>query len=35
MSKQARGLRNNNPLNIKKSDKVFWLGEVVPPDFVA
>lgn len=30
MSKQARGLRNNNPLNIKKSDKVFWLGEVVP-----
>ena len=28
--KQARGLRNNNLLNIIKSDKVTWQGEVKP-----
>ena len=37
MSKQqARGLRNCNPLNIRKSQKVFWIGEKVKgndPDF--
>jgi hypothetical protein len=37
MSKQqARGLRNCNPLNIRKSQKVFWIGEKVmgsDPDF--
>ena len=26
--KQARGLRNNNPLNIVKSPNFCWLGEV-------
>ena len=31
MSKQlARGLRNNNPLNIRKNSKVTWQGEIVP-----
>ena len=28
--KQARGLRNNNPLNIIKSEKINWQGEVKP-----
>ena len=28
--KQARGLRNNNPLNIIKSEKINWKGEVKP-----
>ena len=23
----ARGLRNNNPLNIIKSEKIYWQGE--------
>ncbi len=26
----ARGLRNNNPLNIIKSEKINWQGEVKP-----
>ena len=26
----ARGLRNNNPLNIVKSDRINWQGEVKP-----
>ena len=26
----ARGLRNNNPLNIVKSEKINWQGEVKP-----
>ena len=28
--KQARGMRNNNPLNIIKSEKINWQGEVKP-----
>ena len=28
--KQARGLRNNNPLNIVKSENINWQGEVKP-----
>ena len=28
--KTARGLRNNNPLNIIKSEKINWKGEVKP-----
>lgn len=28
--KQARGLRNNNPLNIIKSANINWQGEVKP-----
>ena len=28
--KQARGMRNNNPLNIVKSEKINWQGEVKP-----
>ena len=28
--KQARGLRNNNPLNIIKSANITWQGEVKP-----
>ena len=28
--KQARGLRNNNPLNIIKSPRISWQGEVKP-----
>ena len=28
--KQARGLRNNNPLNIIKSENINWKGEVKP-----
>ena len=28
--KQARGLRNNNPLNIIKSDNINWQGEIKP-----
>ena len=28
--KQARGMRNNNPLNIVKSDRINWQGEVKP-----
>ena len=27
--KQARGMRNNNPLNIIKSEKINWQGEGV------
>ena len=26
----ARGMRNNNPLNIIKSEKINWQGEVKP-----
>ena len=26
--KLARGMRNNNPLNIIKSEKINWQGEV-------
>ena len=26
----ARGMRNNNPLNIVKSDRINWQGEVKP-----
>ena len=28
--KKARGLRNNNPLNIIKSENINWKGEVKP-----
>ena len=28
--KQARGMRNNNPLNIIKSENINWMGEVKP-----
>ena len=28
--KQPRGMRNNNPLNIIKSDRINWQGEVKP-----
>ncbi len=28
--KQSRGMRNNNPLNIIKSEKINWQGEVKP-----
>ena len=28
--KQPRGMRNNNPLNIIKSDSINWQGEVKP-----
>ena len=28
--KQARGMRNNNPLNIIKSENINWQGEVKP-----
>ena len=28
--KQARGLRNNNPLNIIKNKNINWQGEVKP-----
>ena len=28
--KQPRGLRNNNPLNIIKSENINWKGEVKP-----
>ena len=28
--KQARGMRNNNPLNIVKSERINWQGEVKP-----
>ena len=28
--KQARGMRNNNPLNIIKSEKINWQGEAKP-----
>ena len=28
--KTARGLRNNNPLNIIKSENINWQGEVKP-----
>ncbi len=30
--KKARGLRNNNPLNIRLS-KTKWLGQITPPPF--
>ena len=30
MMKQARGMRNKNPLNIIKSENINWQGEVKP-----
>ena len=30
MSKQARGMRNKNPLNIVKNPSITWQGEIKP-----